>query len=316
LSFRRKDKQAAKGTVEEMVPFAKLWGETMEMGLLTREKPSRSTDIMLLLQAAKRCDIRLLLYRPADLRIDISRDRAVVYTHNRQRLAVRGLVNRLSCGEGEETEQACLLQGIPLMNTVRSVQWSRSKILASLAFCRAGIAQADKSWSSGAGKDVKSHGFPEPPCVYKPTCGSRGKNAVLLRDRRDVARFLGRKRRNREYYLEKYVENDGWDLRVVVIGGQVLGAIRKTAARGEWRTHVAYGGQAESFAVDGELEKLAVAAADCLGLSVAGIDIIQDKELGYLVLEANSVPGLLLFETTTGISMAEEVLRYFRERLL
>ena len=109
--------------------------------------------------------------------------------------------------------------------------------------------------------------------------------------------------------MQSFVPNNGWDIRVVVVGGRVLGAIKKTAAPGEWRTHILYGGRAEVYSVDRELEQLSLSASQALGLCFAGIDVIVDKQDGkYKILEVNAVPGLKVFLQATGICIANEII--------
>src|SRR5437763_1326097 len=82
----------------------------------------------------------------------------------------------------------------------------------------------------------------------------------------------------------------------------VLASRRRTASPGEWRTKVSLGGHAESYRLDGEAERLAIAAARTVGAEMAGVDLIPDLDRGRLVvLEVNAVPGWRALARVTGI---------------
>src|SRR5204862_37781 len=86
------------------------------------------------------------------------------------------------------------------------------------------------------------------------------------------------------------VRYQGRHLRCLVIGQEVVAAMARRNARGEFRANLHRGGKAEPVAISDEERATAVKAAETLGLSVAGIDILRSSR-GPLVLEVNSSPG-------------------------
>ena len=91
--------------------------------------------------------------------------------------------------------------------------------------------------------------------------------------------------------------------------GAVLGAMRRHATPGEWRTNVSLGGRAEPCRLDAEAERLAIGAARAVGAEMAGVDLIPDLDRGRLVvLEVNAVPGWRALSRVTGIDVAAAVL--------
>jgi glutathione synthase/RimK-type ligase-like ATP-grasp enzyme len=80
----------------------------------------------------------------------------------------------------------------------------------------------------------------------------------------------------------------GYDLRVVVAGGRVVGAGRREAAAGEWRNNVALGGRWISAAPPQAAAPLAIDAARAIGADLVGVDLLPDPGRGYLVLEVNA----------------------------
>lgn len=149
--------------------------------------------------------------------------------------------------------------------------------------------------------------------VVKPLFGSEGRGLVRVSDRELARRtFHTLEQLGAVLYLQRFIPHDGTDIRVFVIGDRALGAIRRHAAPGDWRTNVAVGGRAEAIAMEPELETLALRAARAVGAIVAGVDVILDAPEGRPVIpEVNAVPGWRAFAPATGIDVAAEVLRLF-----
>jgi ribosomal protein S6--L-glutamate ligase len=115
-------------------------------------------------------------------------------------------------------------------------------------------------------------------------------------------------------YLQRFVDHPGWDLRVFVVGGRVLTAMRRHA-RGGWRTNVAQGGRGEPARLTPEQERLALAAAEALGAPVAGVDLLPARAGGWYVLEVNAVPGWRALAPVSGIDVAAEIVRFLTREL-
>jgi len=115
--------------------------------------------------------------------------------------------------------------------------------------------------------------------------------------------------------VQEYIgERPGEDLRVLVIGGKVIGAMKRIAPPGDFRANISNGGYGEPFAVTGEIEYLARETARICGLEIAGIDLLFDKD-GYKICEANSAPGFEGFEKYCGINVAEHIAEYIKYKI-
>jgi ribosomal protein S6--L-glutamate ligase len=146
--------------------------------------------------------------------------------------------------------------------------------------------------------------------VVKPLFGAEGRGMVRVADP-DLAwrTFRTLERLQSVLYLQRFIEHPGWDLRVFVLGGRVLAAMRRHA-RGGWRTNVAQGGRGEPARVTTEQQQLALAAATALGAPVAGVDLLPDRRGGWYVLEVNAVPGWRTLAPVTGMDVAAEIVRF------
>jgi glutathione synthase/RimK-type ligase-like ATP-grasp enzyme len=79
----------------------------------------------------------------------------------------------------------------------------------------------------------------------------------------------------------------GHDLRLVVAGGQVVGAVRRHAAEGEWRTNVALGAEREATTPPQAVREIAVAAAAAVEGDLVGVDLMPTLDGGWVVIEVN-----------------------------
>jgi RimK family alpha-L-glutamate ligase len=133
----------------------------------------------------------------------------------------------------------------------------------------------------------------EPPLVVKPPFGSWGEDVVLCADRAALSRCL-RGMRDRPWFratgaiVQELVPPIGHDLRLVVAGRRVVGAIERVAPAGEWRTNVALGGIRRPVVPPPRACDLAVAAATALGIDLVGIDLLPVGAGEYVVLELNA----------------------------
>ena len=133
----------------------------------------------------------------------------------------------------------------------------------------------------------------EPPFVVKPRFGSWGIDVYRCLTDDDVAPVL-EVLSGREWFrrggaiVQEYVPAAGRDLRVLVAGGQVVGATRRVAEPGEWRTNVYLGATKLPAELSPEARALAVAAVDALGGDLFGVDLLPLPGNRYVVIEVNA----------------------------
>jgi len=104
-------------------------------------------------------------------------------------------------------------------------------------------------------------------------------------------------------------EAGGADIRALVVNGEVVGAMKRQGAEGDFRSNLHQGGSASSYTLNRKEKATALAAAKAMGLGVCGVDMIPSKR-GPLVMEVNSSPGLEGIEKATGIDIAGRIMDY------
>jgi gamma-F420-2:alpha-L-glutamate ligase len=161
----------------------------------------------------------------------------------------------------------------------------------------------------------KNIGF---PCVVKLVTGSYGEGVYLCekkRDYRKLMEFIDTLGAKKTMIVQEYMNaKPGEDLRVFVVGGKVIGAMRRTAPEGDFRANITGGGTGSNYEITPEIEYLARETARVLGLNIAGVDLLFDTN-GFVVCEANSNPGFNGFEKYCQVDVADHITEYIRFRL-
>lgn len=110
--------------------------------------------------------------------------------------------------------------------------------------------------------------------------------------------------------VQEYIkEAGGADLRCFVVNGKVIAAMKRQGAKGEFRSNLHRGGNAEAIKLSIEERTTAIKAAKAMGLNVAGVDLLRSNH-GPVVMEVNSSPGLQGIEKATGIDVAGKIIEY------
>jgi len=154
------------------------------------------------------------------------------------------------------------------------------------------------------------------PVVVKLLSGAQGVGVMLAESRRSAEAIVETMQQVQQQVLVQHfvAESRGRDLRALVVDGAVVASMRRIAKGDEFRSNVHRGGQTEPIELDSATQQLAVSAAAALGLSIAGVDLLE-SDLGILVMEVNASPGLEGIEGATGIDVATKIIECI-ERVL
>ena len=120
-----------------------------------------------------------------------------------------------------------------------------------------------------------------------------------------------------EYLQTGHSENTppSADIRVIYIGSEIIGSMKRTAPKGEWRTNFALGADCKAYTLSSEDEELVHQIANRIGIEVAGIDLFPTPD-GTFVLEVNACPGWKAFEMANpNINVAEKIVEYLMTKI-
>src|SRR5712692_4869942 len=150
-----------------------------------------------------------------------------------------------------------------------------------------------------------------PPVIVKLLEGTQGIGVVLAETTPAassvIEAFHGL---DQNILIQQFIaEAKGADIRAVVVGRKVVAAMKRQASPGEFRSNIHRGGKAKKVRLSPEYRKTALAAARVLGLTVAGVDLIESAE-GPMVMEVNSSPGLEGIQKTTGVDVAGAIIEH------
>ncbi len=197
--------------------------------------------------------------------------------------------------------------GIPVWNDARAIERCVDKSMTSFLLARRGVP-TPPTWtleSIDAARALVAREAKESPLVLKPLFGAQGRGLRLIRtldDLPDPRTIAG------VYYLQRFqaVDGDGYrDFRLFVVRGRVVGAMMRSAAT--WITNVTQGGKPIAAAPDATMKSLAIAAAEAVGASIAGVDILVGVGGAPTVLEVNSMPAWSGLQKVSPRSIASEI---------
>jgi RimK family alpha-L-glutamate ligase len=208
--------------------------------------------------------------------------------------------------------EAC---GVPVMNPPRTIERCVDKFYTSALLQRAGLRVPETvvcERIEDALAAVRRMG----DVIIKPIFGSMGHGMVRI-DNVDVAFRILRSlaQTGTVFYVQRAIEHNGSDVRVLVAGGHVVGAIARHARPGEWRTNVAQGGTAHPLDLRAGWADIALRASAAVGADYAGVDLLPSPDGEPYVLEVNGVPAWQGLQQATGIDIASALVDCLLDRI-
>jgi RimK family alpha-L-glutamate ligase len=178
-------------------------------------------------------------------------------------------------------------RGIRVVNDADTLVATHDKLTTALLLHGASIPQARAAHLTG---EDGSPGF-EPPYVVKPRFGSWGRDVHLCESRAELRACLLHLLRRPWFrrhgaLVQELIPPRGFDLRLVVSAGAVVGAVERLAAPGEWRTNIALGGTRRRVSPPLDARGVAVAAAAAVNGDLVGVDLLPAGD-GWRVIEIN-----------------------------
>jgi ribosomal protein S6--L-glutamate ligase len=208
------------------------------------------------------------------------------------------------------------MMGVYPVNESQGISRSRDKLRSLQLLSRAGVGLPVTAFAHSP-RDVSAiiETVGGAPLVVKLLEGTQGIGVVLCETQSAAESVIEAFRGLNAYILaqEFIAEAGGMDIRCFVVGGKVVGAMKRQGAKGEFRSNLHRGGNAEKIKITPEERATAVRAAKIMGLNVSGVDLLRSNH-GPVVMEVNSSPGLEGIEGATGIDIAGKVIEHIERQ--
>lgn len=288
----------------------------MHIVILSRDSQLYSTDR--LFEEGEKRGHSIEIIDPLKCDLLIEKKKPKVYYKNRYLDTVDAIIPRIGC---DITFYGCAvvrqfeMMGVFTTATSNSIIKSRDKLRSSQRLCQAGIS-IPKTVFTNYSRDVEkviAH-VGGAPVIIKLLEGTQGLGVVLAETKNAaesvLEAFNGLQART---LVQEYIkEANGADIRALVVNGQVVGAMKRQAKPGEFRSNLHRGGTAQIIKLSHDELKIAMQAAETLNLPVCGVDLLQSNR-GPLLLEVNSTPGLEGIERATGRNIAKSIIVYIEK---
>jgi ribosomal protein S6--L-glutamate ligase len=152
------------------------------------------------------------------------------------------------------------------------------------------------------------------PIIMKIPNGTHGKGVMFADSFAAATSMLDTLTTLKQPFLiQEYVETNGEDLRLIVIGDKVVASMKRKSSGEDKRSNLHAGGTAESINPSPAMKKAAIVTAKALGVDICGVDILEGVK-NPLVIEANLFPGMQGITKATGIDVADLIAKYLSKR--
>ena len=203
-------------------------------------------------------------------------------------------------------------RGVPVVNSPRAIERTVDKFWTSALLEQCGIATPETVVCEDPEQAMSAFRRMQ-DVIVKPLFGSMGLGLVRIQDEDMAYRVFRTIEQIRGvYYLQRTIDHGGVDVRVFVLGGQVLAAIERSSSG--WRTNLARGGKARSVTLPESSKRLALRAAAAVGADYAGVDLVSSREGQTFVLEVNGIPGWKGLQEATGLDVAGALIDHLAVR--
>ena len=198
-------------------------------------------------------------------------------------------------------------RGVQVVNPAKSVECAVDKYLTTARLQQAGLPVPPTAVCETAEAALAAFDQLGGDVVVKPLFGSEGRGIVRVSDPDLAVRvFRTLERLQALLYLQQFVPHAGYDVRVLVLDGRVLGGMRRCNPE-DFRTNISRSARAEPVELTDEQCDWALRATAAVGARIAGVDLLYDQGGPGYVIEVNGVPGWQALRRVTGIDVAAEL---------
>lgn len=147
--------------------------------------------------------------------------------------------------------------------------------------------------------------------VVKPLFGAEGRGIMRISDPDLALRaFRTLERLGSVLYLQQFVHGPGFDLRILLLDGELIGSMKRTPKAGDFRSNISQHGTGTFHLPAAEEMQLAISAAQVTGCVFAGVDLMYDQRNEPVLIEVNAVPGWRGLQQTCSVNVTERLFQW------
>lgn len=158
------------------------------------------------------------------------------------------------------------------------------------------------------------------PIIIKKLDWHAGKWIIKVNNNQELEDILemleeSLSRLNNNLIVQEYIwEKAGQDLRIFLVWGRIVWSMLRKGKEWDFKANFSWGGSVYAHELNETEEILAIEAANIIGLDIAWVDLLFDKDSGYKICEVNASPGWKWLEQATGVNIAGEIINYIIRR--
>lgn len=202
--------------------------------------------------------------------------------------------------------------GIPVVNTAKAIAEARHKF-KSLRILAQHNLPVPPSLTVGSATYLEQAApqLGDYPYIIKPFYGTHGIGVMMLDTPTSLTSTVEAMcDLHKDYIIQSFIaEAAGIDVRVLIVGGNIIAAMERYAVPGEFRTNIHKGASGKQIKLTDEYKRIAIGAASALQLDIAGVDIMKTKN-GPVILEVNPSPGFEELESVSGVNIAKAMIDF------
>lgn len=221
-------------------------------------------------------------------------------------------LSRTTAQYGEEVVAHFEWLDIPVINRAKAIVAARHKFHSLRLLAQHGLpVPPSLTVGSAAFLEGALAETGEYPFILKPFYGTHGKGVMLLDTPTSVTSAVDALcDMHQDYIIQPFIaEAGGVDIRILVVGGNTIAAMKRSAPPGEFRANIHQGASGEAVRLPDNYLRVAIEAAAAMELEIAGVDMLQTAR-GPIILEVNPSPGFEELEAVTGINIAAAIIEF------
>jgi ribosomal protein S6--L-glutamate ligase len=221
-------------------------------------------------------------------------------------------LSRTTAQYGEEVVAHFEWIGTPVINRAKAIAVARHKFHSLRLLAQHGLP-IPPSLTVGSSEFLENAvaEMGDYPFILKPFYGTHGRGIMLLDTPTSLTSAVDALCDfHHDYVIQPFItEADGVDIRIFVVGGEAIAAMKRSAPPGEFRANIHKGASGKIVTLPEEYDRLAIEATAALELEIAGVDLLETNN-GPVILEVNPSPGFEELESATGINIAAAIIEF------